>query len=310
MSKIVTTEMFIKRASLVHGDKFNYDKFHYEGCNIKSIITCVKHGDFRQTPSNHIRYNGCPLCKKENLRSIRMASAEDVMRKIKEIHGNKYDYPSFEYRGHHEKITILCRDHGIFEQTAHDHLSGKGCPCCGNIIIGEKIRDAAKAKRPDLSHIKTPPGSRAVPVGTKGDYALVDEEDYDRIMEYNWSLSGNGAAHNDNVGYMHRFIINPQNNMVVDHINMRRLDNRKINLRECTDLQNKWNRVATKGSRSKYKGVCWDKRCKKWVASIGSNGKTIFLGRFEKEVDAALAYDKRAKEFHGEFANLNIPKHD
>ncbi len=105
---------------------------------------------------------------------------------------------------------------------------------------------------------------------------------------------------------MHRVIMNPPDDMVVDHIDSNGLNNRRTNLRVCTLLQNSYNRKTIKAS-SQYKGVRWNKRKKRWVSSISPNGKFILIGYFKDELTAAKAYDEKAKEFFGEFAYLNFP---
>ncbi len=96
---------------------------------------------------------------------------------------------------------------------------------------------------------------------------------------------------------------------VVDHVKHNGLDNQKLNLRKCTVKQNLQNRASVVGSSSKYLGVCWHKRNKKWQASINGGGKSsLYIGQFSSETDAALAYNKEALLRYGEFANLNIIK--
>jgi len=95
--------------------------------------------------------------------------------------------------------------------------------------------------------------------------------------------------------------------MLCDHINGDGLDNRKVNLREATCAQNSWNSGKSRGvSRSKYKGPAWDKRYRKWEVRICVNGRRIYIGRFEDQIEAARAYDRAAKKYHGEFALPNF----
>ena len=91
----------------------------------------------------------------------------------------------------------------------------------------------------------------------------------------------------------------------VDHINSDTWDNRLENLRECSQRNNAKNRSKGLGTTSKYKGVTYVKSRGKWQATIMNNYRSVFIGRFDSEIDAALAYNVRAKELHGEFAKLN-----
>jgi hypothetical protein len=106
---------------------------------------------------------------------------------------------------------------------------------------------------------------------------------------------------------MHRYIMKVPKGLVCDHINHNGLDNRKSNLRICTRQQNTYNQRSQKGGSSKYKGVDWNKRQKKWRARIYYKRKFYYLGYFDNEVDAAKSYDKKAKEFFKEFACPNFP---
>ncbi len=100
----------------------------------------------------------------------------------------------------------------------------------------------------------------------------------------------------------------PPRNLVPDHINGVRDDNRIENLRLATDQQNQFNRGPRRNSSSKFKGVCYVAHANRWQAGIKLNGKSLHLGWFEKEESAAHAYDVAAKKHFGEFARLNIPE--
>ena len=149
---------------------------------------------------------------------------------------------------------------------------------------------------------------------THGKYAIVDVEDYEKLAQEDWHLWESGSYNQYAIRYeegkslkMHRVIMNAPAGFVVDHKNGEGLDNRKTNLRITTQAQNQYNRKKYKGkTTSQYKGVHRKHDRKKYIAKIRCNGKRIFLGYFDNEIDAAKAYDAAARLHHGEFAVLNF----
>ncbi|MHC4679486.1 MAG: AP2 domain-containing protein [Planctomycetota bacterium] len=154
---------------------------------------------------------------------------------------------------------------------------------------------------------------RRIPL-TRGKFAVVDAEDYPRLSQYMWFAEGtdkNCYAVRKAGGKsikMHRDIMRASDHLVVDHIDHNGLHNRKRNLRLCTFAENCRNTRRTATSSSKYKGVHWRKRTKKWAAAIRFENKTRHLGYFDNELDAARAYDEAARRLHGDFASLNFPE--
>lgn len=104
---------------------------------------------------------------------------------------------------------------------------------------------------------------------------------------------------------LHRFLLNAAPGVLVDHVNGNTLDNRRCNLRVATKAQNAANSNPKTGNR--FKGVTWQANSRKYFASIGFSGRTIYIGRFDLAEDAARAYDRKARELFGEFARPNFP---
>lgn len=153
---------------------------------------------------------------------------------------------------------------------------------------------------------------------TQGKATLVDDDMYEYLNQWKWRYhSGGYASRSEHVSgskknrimrhiYLHRFIMNTPEQMETDHINGNRLDNRKSNLRICTNKQNGHNMSITKRNSSGYKGVFWDKKRNKWYAYISLGEKDKYLGLFVVKEDAARAWNEAAKKYYGEYARLNI----
>lgn len=144
---------------------------------------------------------------------------------------------------------------------------------------------------------------------TKGKYAKVDNEDFDRLKDVNWCYGDGGKyVFNRKLGKLHRYIMNVNKEMFVDHINHNTLDNRRVNLRICTKSQNSMNTKKLNNCSSIFKGVYYYSRAGKYVSRIKKNGVYFHLGSFQDEEEAGRAYDLKAVELFGEFAYLNFPE--
>ena len=146
---------------------------------------------------------------------------------------------------------------------------------------------------------------------TQGKQAIVDDEDFERVNQWKWCFhkgnnEKNAYAFRFNSIRMHRFILNVPKGLHVDHINGDTLDNRKKNLRICTQLENNRNTPKRKDTTNKYKGIHFVKQRNKWIARIQVNGKRIHSGYFNTQEEAARRYDEMAKIHFGNFARLNF----
>ncbi len=148
---------------------------------------------------------------------------------------------------------------------------------------------------------------------TQGKIALIDDIDAELVSQYKWCANQVGK-HNIWYAYhsfyqsgsilMHNLILDTVGD--VDHWDHDGLNNQRYNLRPCTRVQNNANRRKQSGTTSKYKGVSWSTRDRRWKAQTSKNNYPIGLGSFVDEDDAAIAYNIAAFDLFGEFATLNI----
>lgn len=152
----------------------------------------------------------------------------------------------------------------------------------------------------------------------KDQFALVDDDDFDKVAHFKWhkfksrNKSNCYAKRNFRVNgvsrsqLMHRVILGvTDSKTLIDHINGNGLDNRKQNLRICSNAQNSRNRDKVKNNSSGFKGVSYNKKLLCFESKIGLDNKTINLGLYRTEIEAAIAYNEAAVKYHGQFARLN-----
>ena len=125
-----TTEEWIQKAIEVHGSKYDYSKVEYINNSTKVCIICPEHGEFWQRPSDHSSGQGCPGCTGKNISLKKRANEEDIIRRFKEVHGDKYDYSKVEYVNMYKKVCIICPEHGEIWQTPINHIKERGCYKC------------------------------------------------------------------------------------------------------------------------------------------------------------------------------------
>lgn len=122
----------------------------------KVTIICPKHGEFSVVPRHFIKSGNkhvreCPQCALEE----RTRTTKEILEEAKKVHGNKYDYSKFDYKGKNHKVTIICPKHGEFEQLPYNHLKGNGCPhCASEMNVREtKLFDSLVKDFPELEFI-------------------------------------------------------------------------------------------------------------------------------------------------------------
>ena len=155
---------------------------------------------------------------------------------------------------------------------------------------------------------------REIPLANGKGVAIVDDEDYERLAVHKWRLVSHGYAGRAEgprprrrYSMMHREVLGfGPGDPEIDHRNRDRLDNRRANLRLCSHQDNTCNQpLRSVPKTSLYKGVSRSPKRRKWSAHIKNNGRTIFLGCFVAQEEAAAAYDAAAEKAWGEFAATN-----
>ena len=143
---------------------------------------------------------------------------------------------------------------------------------------------------------------------------VFDAADFDTVNKYRWFVNGHGYVCADDKNRkrisLHRLLMGFPDEFVIDHINGDKTDCRRMNLRLASNQQNSFNAKTPSNNTTGYKGVHYDPGRNKYEAYIRPNGRKIHLGRYDSPIDAALAYDKAAFLYFGEFARPNFRKED
>ena len=159
-SRRLTQDEFIARTQVVHPGLYDYSHVIYRGIFAKVEIGCPRHGNFSQSPDNHLHGQGCPDCGSERRAASRRSNGDEFQAKAKARHpGKDYDYSRVEYVSARTPVEIGCPKHGAFLQTPDNHLHGQGCPICGSkqraasktSTIG-KFQAKARARHPDVEY--------------------------------------------------------------------------------------------------------------------------------------------------------------
>ncbi len=143
---------------------------------------------------------------------------------------------------------------------------------------------------------------------TQGKEAIIDDEDFELVSKHKWHcvlIGGSSYACNNRKEYLHRVLMNPNIDKMVDHVNGNGLDCRRSNMRLCIRQENHRNLRKSTNNTSGFKGVCFDITRNKWKASIGHERKKIHIGYFNSKEEAAINYDKKSSEIFGNFACTN-----
>jgi hypothetical protein len=133
--KKLSTEEFINKSVVKHGNKYDYSLVEYINSHAKINIICKEHGIFKQLPYQHLNGHGCQNCA-----GCKRKTTKNFIKISSKIHNHKYDYSLVDYKNKNQKVKIMCDTHGIFEQLPKNHMKGHGCPkCAGRNFTMEDI---------------------------------------------------------------------------------------------------------------------------------------------------------------------------
>lgn len=220
--------------------------------------------------------------------------------------------------GYCEKHYFQIRNHGRLTPEREHNTKVKTCKVkgCNSLNYGHgycrkhyyQIKDhgCIYKSRFDLNEYNERENYIEMVIFSKGKkiIVLIDKDDYSKVKNIKRGMSNKYI--DGSVGKLHRFVMNLTDpNLQVDHINGNTLDNRKHNLRICTNQQNNFNKGLYRHNTSGVTGVTYASNIKKWIARIKISGKTINLGSFEDKGDAIKARRKAELKYFGEYSYLN-----
>jgi len=243
-----TTKNFIERSNEIHNNKYDYSLVEYINNQTKIKIICPIHGEFLQTPHEHLKGSNCYKCRNEIIKKKLSSTTEEFILKANEIHNNKYDYSKVEYINNQTKIKIICPEHREFKQKAGSHLSGRGCSKCNK-------KGVSKVEKEIVDFIK----SLGIDNIIENDRVILDGKELDIYLpDYNLAIEFDGL-------YWH---------------NQQNLERRKVNAKKYH--LDKTNLAHGKGIRLVH--IFEDE----WTDKQGQVKSRLkhFLGFYEKKIGA------------------------
>jgi Zn finger protein HypA/HybF involved in hydrogenase expression len=134
----LTNQEFIDRSNKEHKNFYDYSKTNYVNSSTKVKIICPIHGEFSQSPVNHVRGAGCPKCGVKERGDKKKLTTDDFIKRSIRNHGEKYIYSKVDYQGSDIPVIITCPIHGDFLQSPQHHMNGSGCPKCASHAASER----------------------------------------------------------------------------------------------------------------------------------------------------------------------------
>ena len=301
---MVDVQAYLDKVKEFHGDKVEILS-EYQGKDkpVDIVYHCSVHGDvYKSVKACHLfekSFSPCLDCAWDRRASVK---AGDKFNRLTIIERAE-DYVS--PKGKHEKQWLCQCDCGNKKVVSTSHLKTGFTKSCGCIIKDVAIENGKRQKKYNEYDLS---GEYGVGYTLKGQPFYFDLADYEKIKDICWSFNGanylTGNLGGNNIVFMHRYIMDCPDDMVVDHIRGEnsKNDNRRSNLRICTRHQNNMNHKVSKANTSGCVGVTFSNKDKRWCATIQENGNYHYLGYFENFDDAVKARKEAEEMYFGEFS--------
>lgn len=277
--------------------KYKGVHFHKAANKFRAQCGKVVIGNFKK--EDHAAWAYDEYCRKnfEQPKLNNVSKPEDFETFQPRVRKTENDKNVYQVESGNWTVIICKKSHGVFKskQDAIQHR--------------DKILDSSKTKQ-TVNIVRTESGTavRIVRKNNQNFQILVDDETYVNLATISIHLNKDGYPLLSNKKLLSRYVMDAPTGKVVDHINRNRLDNRKCNLRIVTPKENSRNRSKTANTTSKYIGVYWNEKDKKWGTSITVDKKIIYLGQFSDEITAARARDEATLKYFGYHGSLNFEK--
>jgi len=181
-----TKEEFVKKSTTIHNNRYDYSKVEYINSQTKVIIICQKHGEFLQTPHNHLAGHGCAECFKK-----KKVTTTEFIKRANQVHSNKYNYNKVIYKNNKSKVIIICPKHGEFLLKTDEHITHKrGCPQCKkNDFFNNFIQKSKKIHSDKYDY------SKVVYINKKNKVIIICKKHGEFLQTPNSHLRKSGCPH-------------------------------------------------------------------------------------------------------------------
>jgi len=218
LNRDTNKQEMVRKANIIHNNKYTYNNFIYTRYNDKGWITCPigDHGDFYMSPHTHLTgKSGCPDCAVISRTEKNRSNTAEFTEKAILIHGDAYDYSLVEYIDNHTDVALICKSHGVFYQQPNNHLQGKGCKDCAVEArsAAQRYNNSIFIEKAIAKHGDRYDYSKVIYVDSKTDVIMICKKHGEFEQTPSSHLSGSGCndcAHEYVASLDRTYIIKPK----------------------------------------------------------------------------------------------------